>query len=327
MNQTRKIVEGATLLGILGALMFIDVRFAGFFSTFITLILPVTIIVYAARYTFKDGLIFAITCLLFSFVSGASIVSIEAIVYFPIGIIVGVCYSYGLKKDLDRRKLLAIAIISFIIGEIIATFIIYPLFGIDIESILNSSVDFLVNNQMFEIDGMSPKETLDFVFSRIGVSLELFLIIILILTVIMTGVFEGIIIHILAILLLKRLKIKDLGRVSLYEMKPTKILSYVCFLAVFALFGINSINNQTIKLIIISLSLLALMILLYYGYIFVMLYGQIVLRRNLTIYIILGIFLLLPLFIITLMILGFLYGSGPLRNYIESKVKKYENIK
>ena len=46
MNKTRKIVEGAILLAILGALMFMDIRLAGMLSYFITFILPVIIIIY-----------------------------------------------------------------------------------------------------------------------------------------------------------------------------------------------------------------------------------------------------------------------------------------
>ncbi len=58
--------------------------------------------------------------------------------------------------------------------------------------------------------------------------------------------------------------------------------------------------------------------MLYYGYLFVVLYGVIVLKRNIG-----GFFVILALFLpgllIALIILGFLYGAGPLRDYLERR--------
>lgn len=326
MNQTRKIVEGATLLALLGALMFIDVRFAGMFSTFIALILPVVIIVYTAKYKLSDGIIFAISTILFSFVSGFAAFNPESIIFYPIGIIVGILYSIGIKRDLDKRSLLFIAIFSFIIGEIIAAFLLYPLFGLDFSSIIKENIDMFTNSSLPSPTGLNNKELLELVFGNFGISLELLFTIIYIISTIFVGVMEGVIIHLFSVLILKRFKIKDLGQISLYDIKPNKPLAYFAFIALFSLFALNSFENQTIKVIIISLSLISLIVLLYYGYIFVMLYSRLVLKRNITLFLVLGLFFF-PFLVIVLAIIGFLYGSGPLRTLLESKVNSNENNK
>ena len=63
-----------------------------------------------------------------------------------------------------------------------------------------------------------------------------------------------------------------------------------------------------------------MLVLFYYGYIFVVLFGLIVLRRNIGAFFILLCFFV-PGLLFSLMILGFLYGSGPLRTYLETKAQ------
>ena len=61
------------------------------------------------------------------------------------------------------------------------------------------------------------------------------------------------------------------------------------------------------------------MVLAYYGYLFVVLYGIIVLKRNIGSFFVLLSFVI-PVLLALLVILGFLYGAGPLRTYLEKKM-------
>ena len=327
MNKTRKIVEGAILLAILGALMFMDIRLAGMLSTFITFILPVIIIIYTSRYDFKDGIIFGITILLFCFVSGFLAFNPETIIYYPIGIIVGLGYSYGVKRNFNKRSLLLIAITLFIIGEILATFLFMPLFGLNLTEILKSTKDMVYNMNFLGNNNPELNQAYELALHSLDNIMDSLLLGIYVLVTILSGLMEGFIIHFLSVTLLKRFKIKDLGNISLFDQKPNILLSYISFISFFSIFFINRLENETIKLIFIILSLLGLIVLLYYGYLFVLLYGRIVLKRNLTLILILGLFLFTPITIMILVVLGFLYGSGPLRNYLESKRYLNENNK
>lgn len=327
MNQTKKIVEAAILLAILGAIMFIDIRLAGMLSTFITFIIPVLIIIYTSRYTFKDGLIFSISILLFSFVTGFTAFNPESIIYYPISIIVGLGYSFGIKRNFNKHSLLLISIFLFIIGEILATFIFLPLFGIKIDTVINSTKEMVYNLDFLGNITPEMKDAYSSVLHSFDGIMDSLLLAIYILTTILIGVMEGFIIHVLSVTLLKRFKIVDLGSISLFDMKPNIFLAYASFISFFSIFFINSIENQTIKLIIISLSLIGLIVLLYYGYIFVLLYGRIVLKRNISLILVIAIFLFTPIMIMALVITGFLYGSGPLRNYLERKRYLNENNK
>ncbi|MBO4919625.1 MAG: hypothetical protein J5365_05655, partial [Erysipelotrichaceae bacterium] len=84
------------------------------------------------------------------------------------------------------------------------------------------------------------------------------------------------------------------------------------------------IDNQVLYYAGMTIALLGTMVLLYYGYLFVILYGVIVLRRNVGSFFILLAFFV-PILLVVLMVLGFLYGSGPLRRYLESKISNKQS--
>ena len=84
------------------------------------------------------------------------------------------------------------------------------------------------------------------------------------------------------------------------------------------------IKNVTLFYILLAFAIVGAFILLYYGYIFVCLYGVIVLRRNIGMFfVILALFV--PVFLLALLIVGFLYAAGPLRNYLENRVNQINN--
>ena len=80
-------------------------------------------------------------------------------------------------------------------------------------------------------------------------------------------------------------------------------------------------THAFIEYTMITLALIGAACLVVVGYIFFIVYGSIVLGKNITLYLILFIILLFPYSLFILLIAGFLYGSGPLKNYIERKRK------
>ena len=316
MNQTKKITQGAIILAIIGALMTINMRLAGVLSTFMILIIPVSIIIYCTMHNLKDGIVLSISLLLIAFILNAVVVDPYSIVYYPVGILVGLAYSWGISKQFDTRKLAFIAIFTFVIGEIIANYIILPILGIKVEAFVQEmKVYFDTMTNLYVSNGIINQEGLAILQNGLLSRIELIILLIFLISVVLVGIMEGFIIHILALILLSRLKIKNLGKVSLLDMKPSKVLSYLCMLGVFgALFSLK-ISNDTIALILLGLGLFGFIILIYYGYIFILLYIKGVKKRSPLIFILLG-FIFLPFLLTALMLIGFLYGSGPLREYI-----------
>ena len=300
------------MLAICGALILIDRMSAYWFSELIVLMMPVVIIMYSAMHGIKDGAILSIGLAIISFLLGNF--RFIYLIYVPVGILTGLAYSFGLSRNMDKRSLLFIAILTYVAGEIIATFIVYPLLGFPIAQMITEYREAINGaGSMFGLDYAS-------VFSLAGIDFNKMIIILYIVSTIVMGAMEGVLIHLLAVFLLKRFKIKDLGNMNIFDIKPNKTLAYLSMFAMFSLFLLNKIENETLYYVIITIVVIAGMILVYYGYLFTILYGVIVLRRNVGSFLVLLAFII-PVFLVLLMLVGFLYGAGPLRKYLEEKVQ------
>ena len=99
------------------------------------------------------------------------------------------------------------------------------------------------------------------------------------------GAMEGLLIHILSIFLLKRFKIRDLGQSSLWDIKPNPALAYAAMLCLLALTFIKRLEpNGFLYNAVVILAILSSVVLMYYGYLFVMLFGVVVLHKNIGTY-------------------------------------------
>lgn len=311
MNKTKKLTQGAMMLAILGALIIIDRMTAYWFTTFVVLIAPIIIIMYSAMQSFKDGILLSVGVLIISFLLGNF--QTTYLIYIPVGVVTGLAYSYGVIKGLDKSTLLFIACITYAVGELLATYIVYPILGFPVAQMIEELK--IAMDQAGGISGFNYTE----VFNSAGFELDKLLVIIYLLSTILTGAMEGILIHIITIFLLKRFKIKDLGRINIWDIKPNKVLSYICMLSTFTFFFKDKITNEILSYVLLTIGIIGFFILLYYGYLFVTLYGAIVLRKNVgAIFVILC--FLFPVLFFVLMILGFLYGAGPLRQYLKDKM-------
>ena len=312
MNKTKKLTQGAMMLAIIGALIVIDRMTAYWFSELLVLMMPTVIVMYSSMYSLNDGFILSVGLLIISFLLGNF--NYIYLVYVPVGIVTGLAYSYGVKRNLDKTSLMFIAMAVYVIGEIIATFVISPLMGMPITTLIEEVK--LSLNETGKLVGINYTDLL----TSMGLDISKLLIVIFIFTVILMGILEGLLIHLLNVFLLKRFKIKDLGSINIYDIKPNPVVAYISFLSIFAVLYIRDIKNETLYYVLVVIAILGAIVLLYYGYLFMILFGVIVLKRNIGgLFVIIAFFF--PVLLFALLIIGFLYGSGPLRRYIESKAQ------
>lgn len=314
MNKTKKLTQGAMLLAIVGALMLLDRQLSYFFSTIILLLIPVVIAVYSTMYSIKEGGMLCVGLVVLTILFGY----LTTYIYMPISIIVGLAVSYGIKKGFDRRKLNIISMFIYIVAELLVAFVISPIFGISVASQLESITTTF--NQMMELYGATSISSM---FSNMS---SLILICFVASTVLM-GLLEGYLTGLLTTFVLKRMKIKDIAIKSPLDIKIPVYLSYV--LLVFS--ALSTIlmkipnfeaNYSTITYIAMCLSAVSSLVLAYYGYLFIIIYTNARLGRNRIMLVFLAIILLFPLSYLILIVVGFLYGAGPLRTYLEKILVK-----
>lgn len=316
MNKTKKLTQGAMMLAIMGALILIDRMTAYWFTEFVVLTAPIIIIMYSAMQTFKDGLLLSVGVVIISFLLGNF--QMTYLIYIPVGVVTGLAYSFALKRGLDKSTLLFIACVTYVVGEVIASYVIYPLLGFPITQMIEELK--VAMNQSSSLTGFDYAS----VFKTAGLNFDKLLVIIYLISTIIMGAMEGLLIHILTIFLLKRFKIKDLGRVNLWDLKPNKVVAYISFLSLFTFFLKDKITNETLYYVLFTIAIIGFVILLYYGYIFITLYGAIVLRKNIgAIFVVLA--FIIPAILLALVIMGFLYATGPLRTYLEGKVNQIKH--
>ncbi len=304
MNKTKKLTTGAMLLAIIGALMIIDRQLSYILTTYIVLLIPVVIAAYSTMYKISDGLMLCVGLLAFTILFG----SLTTYIYMPISIIVGLAVSFAISKNLDRRKISLVAIIVYIIAEVAVTYVVMPILGVSVNNQIASYSEAF--NEMVKYTGLSSVSTV------IG-DVSSFILVVFVATVILTGLLEGFLTSLLTAFVLKRFKIKEIGLNSPLDIKMPVPVAYGLMIMTCLYMFIGNINNETLKYIILCLSAIASFALVYYGYFFVILYIR---KRGIKINIflvVLAIILLFPLSYIILVVVGFLYGSGPLRKIIE----------
>ena len=293
------------LLALAGALMLIDRQLSFMLETFLLLIYPVVIIVYSSMYDLKDGAVLSFGLLVIGFLFG----SLTTHIYLPLAIILGIGYSYGVKKQFSKQQLLLVAVCLFILGEVLITFAIQPLLGLSIEQ------------QLATLDEMMAAYTEAIGAQSMGINLSLVMKASFVFAIFLVGLMEGFIVHMFAIMMLRRFKIKDIGSISVAELKISPLLAYLSFVALFGIFFAQKFESNEILFVILTICYMAgAVILIYNGYLFMLVYGRVVMQKNISLILILGIILLFPFSLFILIFLGFFYGAGPLERYLERKM-------
>ena len=301
MNQTKKITHGAMLLAIVGAILLIDRYFLAFyFDEMVFLMQALCIILYACKYTIKDGFVISIGILVLTFLFGG----LSSYVYVFVAILGGLSYAYGIKKGLDRRLLLLLISIVFILGEVMATVVVMPIMGIPFDTLISESEELM--NAMPSLSLLNMTDGFKHTFILVTVIVSLILL----------GVLEGILVHFVSKILLSRFHILELNKVPADKLIMPIWLTYALIVPVFLTFAIRYLNEDSILIpIILVLSFISMIIFYFFGIIFIFLFGMMKYHRNFS-FISVILSFLVPPFLLMVVVLGFLYSSGPLYRYL-----------
>ena len=304
MKNTKEITTGAMLLAIYGAVLLIDRQLSFLLTEILVLAAPVLIIVFGNMYNFKDGIIFSIALLIISMIVSPSVYSYF---YLILGSIIGNIYNFLLQKGVNSKILLLVTIGLFIVADISYMFIVSP----------------LLLNQTFEQELIFIKETMNEILppemissvSGFGISFDDLLKTIGLASFVLMGLMEGLMVHLVSIVILKRFKIQISASVNqLLLLKP--VAAYILFICSALIFAVPYIKNSMAASICIGISSVCLLILCYYGYVYCLMFLRVRYKKNYSLLLILAILFLLPFSLYILFFIGFLYGAGPLKKYL-----------
>lgn len=216
-------------------------------------------------------------------------------------------YGQGVKSGWNNLRLMLTTMIFTILSNLITTVLFASFFGYDIAMEI-SEMGKMMTQMSDNFNLQLPS----------GLDMTGFLKMIFVLSAVLTGVMEGIIVHLLSNFMLKRMKIKVAPPKPLSEIMIPKWLAYVCF---FLFIGSNFVGQFTTlpplvtELILVG-GVLGALVLVFFGYLCCLVYGAVRYHKNVALYIILLTFLLLPIMLPLLAIVGFLYVTTDMRQKI-----------
>lgn len=301
MSNTKQIVQSAMFVALIGALLIINREMAFIFDYFVNILVSVIIITYVAKYDFRSGCFMSIGILVVTFLFG----SFYSYLYMPLSIIAGLTYAYFIYKDKGYAQAIIWTLVVYVLGETLLMNVIIPLLGQgDFEEF------FTTIKAAFDTMGIAIDKDVLFKVAKM----------IYVVSAAITGFFEAILIHMLTIIVFKKFKIKKMVPMDLSKMiLPTKV-AYLCFIACFGfILGNYFIENDPIYYTIMIGAVLGATILVLQGAVYLLTYGAYVRGHNYGFLIILFTVFLFPYSLIILLVLGFMYASGPLLHHMNRK--------
>ena len=244
MNRNiKRITEGAMMCGLIGVILVLNRQFANAFDAYMMWIVPLPLIVYTVRYGAKNGLVVTFCSTVISFMLALP----QTIFYVAASCLLGVVYGHGVRKEKSNAWLLASSIIASTIIMIITTII----FGYDLNTELQMIVEMLQSMDMMVLDN-SLLRTLFYA--------SLFL----------TCLLEGFLVHMLAYIVLTKLKIKIKGFVPLVNFYAPKWFSAIGILSIVGNWVVPHFTQNTqILEILLCVSGIYLVVAALFGYLLV----------------------------------------------------------
>ena len=192
-NNTLKITTGAMIIAIFAILLLLNRQTGSFFEEMFIYILPVPMVVYAARYSWKYGLMVFAGMMLFSFIFGSLTTVFYAITAALLGLIMGTLFYY--KIDMTKTMLVSMGLSALF--NVLSTITLASVFGYDLDLEITEMQNMM--NQMLEQAKVQTNTTTDQILAP-G-----FLMQMMIISMVLLGLIQGFIIYQLSVIILKKL--------------------------------------------------------------------------------------------------------------------------
>ncbi len=224
-KSLNSLTYGAMVCAMVGVLLLANRYLANVLDTYLFWIIPLPVIVYVVKFGIKDGLVMGVAMMLMSLV----VSNLVSLFYVGAALAAGLVYGYGVLKKRSSIWLIASVIIISLAVMVITTFVAAGIFGYD----LTAEIELLKTLLLQLQDSMSAGSTTAVQLPSYMTSGN-FLLILIVLAGVLTSVMEGILVHLLATLVLKKLKLpmpvlKPLSTV--YAPVWLKVYVFTCFLA------------------------------------------------------------------------------------------------
>jgi len=248
-NETRKITEGALIVALFGVLLIANRYSGGLLAGYFSFLFPLPIVLFSAKYGFKEALIPYCAILILTFL----IAQPTTLFMVGSGCLTGMAYGWGVFKRKSNGVLIAITIAFTILVYFITSVLLADLFGFSLADDMKMMEGIFVSMGLSEKDTKSYMEMIPVIYP----------------TALVLGAFlEGVLVHMISQLVLKALRYLVNKMKTLFEMRAPKWLGYVfLFLSVLPVLVRNFNVHQLITDICYNLNSVALIAFMANGFI------------------------------------------------------------
>ncbi len=209
-SNTLKLTTGAMIIAIFAMLLLLNRQTGAFFEEMFIYILPIPMVVYAAKYSWKYGLMVFVGMSFFSFIFGSVTTVFYAITGALLGLILGTCFYY--RINMTKTMLLSMGLAALF--NVLSTITLASLFGYDLNLEINE-----MQNMMNQVMSQAKVET----STATDMMLEPgFLKQMMIISMVLLGLVQGFIIYQLSVLILKKLRFQIGAPTSFVSIYPPK---------------------------------------------------------------------------------------------------------
>lgn len=234
MNQSvKRISEGAMMVAVVGMVLFFNRQTAGMFEYLLYWTLSFPILLYCVKYGLQAALLPAICMIILSFMLSVP----TTIFYICSSLIIGLFYGFGVRKHFENKVLLGFTIFFTFVSYIITTIIFAKLFGYgseDIEMIM---------------------KLLDLLQIQLPYDIAKIALVFAVLVAFIMSVLEALCIHLIAIILLRRLKIAEIKVKSIIDLSVPKWIGMISLIVILLFLGRNVLKLEDEVLAMITLAM------------------------------------------------------------------------
>ena len=272
------------MAALVGAFLVLDRQTAGLVEVIMFWAMPLPLLIYSAKYGFKNGMMVTISIFLLSLM-----IALPDKIIMTLGsCLIGLIYGSGVKKGWGVEKLLLATFVGMLVYYYCTMFFFASFFGYDIIGESRLIVEGIT--QIPLLGGVSTDRMNDFVM-MMTIAIPLFM-----------SVLQTILTHLLSILLLKRFRIATIKTPNLFAVKLPRILGWILTI-VYILVTLVLMFEKQLQLssvlysILLGLQFISMGVLLFFGIICIMVIGLSNGKKSITLICVILAFLLPQIFV------------------------------
>ena len=323
--KTNKLTQGAMIVAIFGVLLLLNRQTGGLFEETFLFLFPLPMVIFAAKYGWKDSLPVLFCMAITSFLFGTFSTIFYAISEAFIGLVYGSC----LYSKKDRTKTVVLLLFLSVVANLLSSVVLASLFGYNLQGELNEMQKLMGQytdkvNQMMAQQAAQTGQTLpeNYSFMPPNMMNMNFFRTMFICSMVLLGIMQGFVTHLLSLIVLKKLRYPVKMPAPLAEFYPPKWSGYLglgAFLLYYASI-LRPFDNQLMQDLAQAAGVGGLMYLVCFGFIAVFVFVKKRLPGHKLLPLLAGMLLMMIMPQI-IMFVGFAYISLRLHDYILQKVQ------